>query len=525
MRIQNVCLQNYKRFADLQVIDLPDAARLIVLIGPNGVGKSSLFDAFLYKSRYAVDNYTLEPGYYFKTDTSGQPNTTIDLWQTINIDFHADSPSTPDEWRRVFNVRTSYRNEPDFQVSRLEAVPPAAEAHRFSWIIDSDPAVSDDYKRLTWKRLTDLDKDAPEATTFGDYRATAIRDLQTAITDLFPDLRLQDFGGLTGKGGFRFAKGMVDDFQYKNLSGGEKAAFDLLLDVFVKRDEYSDSVYCIDEPEAHIAVGIQGRLLESLMELLPDKSQLWIATHSIGFIRAAAQRSKTRGDVVFLDFANRDFDQPVVLRPKVTGRSFWQNVYQVALDDLAALVGPDRIILCEGSRDEPRHGFDAKCYNDLFEESHGDTLFLSRGSAGQVEQSDNLISIINAIAEGVEVIKLIDRDDMTDAKRMEYQTQDNVRVLQRRELENYLYDISVLQTLYNKYDRGSVSSRVRSLLPEPVAGDTKAVRRPILIEARKDLSGISLGNTCQEFELSHLVTALKATEAVYRELETDIFGR
>ncbi len=227
---------------------------------------------------------------------------------------------------------------------------------------------------------------------------------------------------------------------------------------------------------------------------------------------------------MFLDFADRDFDQQVLINPKATGRSFWRKVYQITLDDLAALVAPNKIILCEGNRDSPADGFDAQCYNRLFGDVYGDTLFLSRGSAGQVEQSDNLRAIISTIAEGVEVTKLIDRDDMTDAKREERLAEGDVRILNRRELENYLYDSSVLQTLYDTHNLGSVSDRVRSLLADPITGDTRKTSRKILIETRKDLSGVPLGNTGREFELSHLVPALKSTGSVYRELEADIFG-
>ena len=46
--------------------------------------------------------------------------------------------------------------------------------------------------------------------------------------------------------------------------GGEKAAFDLLLDIFVKKAEYNDTVFCIDEPEAHMNPKLQGKLLEEL---------------------------------------------------------------------------------------------------------------------------------------------------------------------------------------------------------------------------------------------------------------------
>jgi AAA15 family ATPase/GTPase len=47
MRIKSVKLKTFKRFSDLQILDLPETAKLVVVAGPNGNGKSSLFDAFL----------------------------------------------------------------------------------------------------------------------------------------------------------------------------------------------------------------------------------------------------------------------------------------------------------------------------------------------------------------------------------------------------------------------------------------------------------------------------------------------
>ncbi len=530
MRIKSAHLRNYKRFTDLRVTNIPETARLVVMIGPNGSGKSSLFDAFLFKGQYdpSIRNIGMNPGnqeYYYKSAAEvAQRTDSHSLWNRIDIQFHTAEPA-PGHWQTTFYIRSPYRNEPEFQVDSISEVGRASESPRFNRIIDSDQAVSDSYRRLAWKRLTDLDGAAPASTTFGDYRSSSILELQNAMAELFGSLSLQDFGGITGKGGFRFAKGTTSDFQYKNLSGGEKAAFDLLLDMFVKRDEYADAVYCIDEPEAHVAVAIQGKLLEALLALLPSRSQLWIATHSVGFVRAASQRMAAHGDVVFLDFSDHDFDTTVVLSPRPTSRSFWRSVYQVALDDLAALVAPSRLILCEGSRDKPSDGFDAKCYATLFEDSHGDTLFLSRGSASQVENSDDLAAVIKEVVDGAEILKLIDRDDMTDEGRADLLAKDSqLRILRRREVENYLYDSAVLQVFFATYGLAVLPNAIQTLLVDATTGDARHARQSILREARRLLQGVLLGRDSREFELSHLVPALKATESVYRELEEDIFS-
>ena len=45
MRLKSITIKDFKRFTDLIVQRNPETARLIVLAGPNGCGKSSFFDA------------------------------------------------------------------------------------------------------------------------------------------------------------------------------------------------------------------------------------------------------------------------------------------------------------------------------------------------------------------------------------------------------------------------------------------------------------------------------------------------
>ncbi len=344
-----------------------------------------------------------------------------------------------------------------------------------------------------------------------------------------PALLLQDFGAMRS-GSFRFGKGSVNDFHYKNLSGGEKAAFDILLDVFVKRQESGDAVFCIDEPELHVATGLQGQLIAAILELLPESAQLWIATHSIGIVREAYRIMQSCPDkVAFLDFSNRDFDAPVKIEPSNPNRTFWANIYKIALDDLASLVAPQRIVICEGSAAKHVNGFDAKCYNRLFADRYPDTLFVSRGSAGEVVQSKHLMAILDSVAEAMEVFPLIDRDDMTDNAR-DQKVAEGTRVLRRRELEDYLYDREVIRTFLtmNQCDDTITDNILKSWdgLMGSQSGpvNTKDITRCLFDTIRKTSGVPNLGNNREEFALQFLVPALRRTQAVFDELRKDVFG-
>lgn len=535
MRIKSVQLTNYKRFTNLCIHDIPESARLVVLIGPNGTGKSSLFDAFLLKSKSNRNNYRLEgtrANYYYKDDgTSRPPGSTAEVSQSIDVQFYCHEPNDL-KWSAAFNIRSPYRNEADFQLGSLERVTAATEMERFGRIIDLDQAVSDNYRRMTWKRMMDLDRDAPGDTTFEKYRKESLGELQAVMKELFtaPTLELQDFGGLRDSGVFRFSKGTSENFHYKNLSGGEKAAFDLLLDIFVKRDEYQDAIYCIDEPEAHLATALHGPLLEAMLELVPDQSQLWIATHSAGFVRKAYDLMRRCGDVVFLDFSEHDFDQSVEISPRVPDRSFWQTTYQVALDDLADLIAPDNIVLCEGSKDKVDKGFDAECFNRIFAQDHSDTLFISRGGSGEVENSKHLMSVLHAVSRGSTVWRVIDRDDMACEAR-EKKKREGIRVLGRRELENYLYAPEVLKTFLTMNNKeGCEEEILKKHAAELLSGSTMAKAdltkdktRKLFEFIRRETNLSNLGNKRDEFALYHLAPALRQTPEVYRELRADVF--
>lgn len=527
MKIKNVRLRNFRRFDDLTISDLP-LAKLVVLAGPNGSGKSSLFDAFSIWRQSQAYGIAWDPKYHARL--TGAPD-----WQgnNVEIEFH----STPNP-RKAFYLRTAYRNDPSFELTNLsrQGNPEDERPHRR--MIETETVVSANYQRLASDAFEDLFSRENEATTVAVFREKVIGELRDATNRLFPHLVLNTLGNPLTEGTFRFDKGTQKGFPYTNLSGGEKAAFDLLLDLVVKRRTFDDTVFAIDEPETHMNTRLQGALLEELVGLVPEGSQLWIATHSIGMMRKARElHAKNPGDVLFLDFGDHDFDQPVTIEPSKPTRAFWERVLNVALDDLADLIVPNEIVLCEGHPATPVAGkneeHDAHCYNGIFGNEFPDTVFVSAGSSKEVA-GDRLrfVTGFKKVARGISIRRLIDRDDHAPADVRGY-NEEGIRVLSRRHIEAYLYDEEVLSALYTLHGRAvdfpmAQAARNAALTESTNRGnssdDVKSAAGQIYTFVKQHLRLTGCGNDQMAFARSTLVPLIEPGMVVYEELKRDIFG-
>ena len=316
----------------------------------------------------------------------------------------------------------------------------------------------------------------------------------------------------------------------KGQARGEKAALDLLLDVIVTKTECDETIICIDEPEAHLHTKLQGQLLEELYELVPDKSQLWIATHSIGMVRKAQDISlKNPESVVFLDFGNHDFDEQVTLTPAVLDSAFWARTYEVALDDLAELVAPKQIILCEGKSEMAAEGFDAACYNRIFESSYPETRFISIGSRTNLKNPGtvtNLIPALKAIAKGAEILRLQDRDGATE-EAIARDAEKGIRTLSRQMIECYLIDDEVLTKLGETASNPGKAEELLEAKREACkkwSDEPKRIVQPIHVAAQKALAPTPVGSSKEDFMRDILAPLIQPGMQVYRELERAIFG-
>lgn len=514
MRIKNVQLKHFRRFTDLTVSLGEDPKKIVALVGPNGSGKSSVFDAFLEKSRDFEDLGGAEPAYLSKAQYLEGQNLGYSRGNAIQITADAELN------KHSFYVRSPYRHNGSFNITAIQKLNDVTKDERPKYTAQLDSRLQKNYQRL-WASMLDAFQNGTQ--TGPEMKAELLNEINGILKTIL-DIQICDLGNvIDGKGQLYFEKGASKNFPFENLSAGEKEVVDVIIDFIVKREYYAETVFCIDEPELHLNTQIQRQLLKELEKIVPDNCQLWVATHSVGFLRALKEDLGEKSSVI--DFSNQNFDAPVTLSPMSYSRENWKRIFQTALEDLTGLLSPKRIVYCEG-RKEPGEdgeelGLDAVIYNKIFEQNYPDTLFISSGGQDEPRKNAEIaLAILSKAFDGVQLLLMHDRDiksdgsETTDQDREEWlSVSDDRRMLKRREIENYLLDFSVINKAYPAVNETNYNNIISDIVNE----DAKA-KAPELMT----LCGISTGMNKQEF-LIHLSDFMTTDMPIYGELKDAIF--
>lgn len=531
MKIKEIHLEEFKRFTDLTIKNIPKDTKLVVLIGPNGCGKSSLFDAF--KTWHRLNGYNNATNNEYCKKDMQDPR---EAYELVSVDFYKDITNiSKEEKRKYFYFRTAYRNSPTVTVRSLEKVNSPLETVDNKMMIENDSTVNDNYQRLIAETLSKVfDKDY-DSVKVEELREELIGKIRKSIKHLFCDLELLEIGMPTDKPEFYFKKGITEKYSYEKLSGGEKAAFDLLLDLVVKSTFYGDTIFCIDEPETHIHTKLQATLLKELYNLIPEEGQLWIATHSFGMLKEAKKISEEHpNQVVFLNFDGYDFDEEVILEPSECDSTIWHKMLEISLDDYAMLLLPDTIVFCGGTtKGRKRKDFDARCYSNIFRNTHSNVMFYSLGSCNDIEKDKNaIIDFIRCLSPNSRIIRVVDRDDRSEEEVLELE-QRGVKVLSKRNIEGYLLDEEVLLKWCKILGKEQLEEDVKRIRRERLGesidrgnpdDDLKSAGNAICTDLKKLFQLTRCGNNGESIMKDSISKIISEDMDVFKELENDIFG-
>lgn len=350
MHISRITLINFKRFRKL-TIDLSTlrcSPKLVLVIGANGSGKSSLFDAFEWISKPVKDGVKNESTHYEDTYyirfIEHHSNLTGVLPVSVKIDFDNNHSSKrtlnfvgPDRnleefsglhKKNLFYGRSALRQMPREIKSSLKSTRISADADRPRFYIDADNRFENDIS--LWKKYFIKPMNNALRRIFGEDDSTSLR-----LVNVLPPSEQKPAE-------IKFKKG-ASFFGYDLLSSGKKEIFGLLLNLQVRHKNFQDTIYFIDELDVHLNTGLQYAFLKEITEnWVPENCQLWTASHSLGFI----QYARASENAAILDFDQLDFDLPQIITPQPNNNP---GVYEIAVPkDMLSEIFRDKLLtFCE----------------------------------------------------------------------------------------------------------------------------------------------------------------------------------
>ena len=434
MHISKIQLTDFKRFSDLTIdlSNIQSPPKLVLLIGANGSGKSSIFDAFNWIAHYkkmilapadmwlqivpideppSIQENSLKT-YFGKANKEPKISISFDedllienSWDSDDNILFKDIEKTSSD---LFYGRSALRQAPRLNKNPFGSMKVLDDADRPAFYIDAENRLGNDVSTLL--------------KSGQNIEESFVLPLNNAFKNIFGenDLTSLKLIGVSSKEGeapiqIIFEKGQ-STFDYNLLSSGEKEIFGILLNLLVRRESFQNTIYFIDELDVHLNTSLQYALLKEITEnWIPESCQLWAATHSLGFIKYARESE----NAVILDFDRLDFDLPQIIIPQAKETL---EVFEIAVpkEVVFQIFDGKQIILCENKDDD--------LYNLINLENK---IFVGVQNKDQVFRN---------IKSNPNYFGLIDRDYLTDNEINTLQARyPNLFILDFYNFENYVY--------------------------------------------------------------------------------------
>jgi predicted ATPase len=450
MRLSAIKAQNIKPIEVFEVSALTD---VVVLAGPNGVGKSRLVATVLQHLRtFSESGVTLQ----IEATTVGEE----EIWGKKSIDtgIPGDRPLLRKLLQQNQKRRRFQSSILNFDSSRsIENIQPYA----FSWDF-SDPWNEQVGWDMTWSTLKNRFQDTLHAIfrkvhSLENDIARKARDLQrqgeSKMALDFED-PLSPFKEVFSQ---LLSPKVLHDADIKNqrltynsdgqtfgldsLSSGEKEVLNITFDFLLRAP--SHCVVFFDEPELHLHPELSYRLLNTLRSI-GVRNQFILCTHSPEIISASLDQS-----VVFIapkkpSLANQAI---VVKEDDQTNQALRLLGHSIGIVALGK-----KIVLIEGTQ----ASLDKQLYGSLLKSRYPSLVLVPSGGKQSIVSFHSVVeNVLDKAIWGVDFFMLCDRDSApwsTAMSDVEAQSKGRLRLLSKYHLENFFLDEATLASVFEKLE-------------------------------------------------------------------------
>lgn len=230
---------------------------------------------------------------------------------------------------------------------------------------------------------------------------------------------------------FHYTYGNSHPLGFNTLSSGEQEVVKVTFDLVWK--QLKDSVIFLDEPELHLHPTLTFRLLETLKGLGDGTNQFFLLTHSADLISTYY----STGNVFFIDSSETNDNQARQLSELTNAHTSTARAIGANLGLFA--VGK-KLIFIEGSNASA----DRAVYHRVVQATFPEAYLLPVGSVDNLSALRSIVDELGKAIFGIDLFMVRDRDGLSDDTVTQLETNQRMRCLKRRHVENYLLDAEIL---------------------------------------------------------------------------------
>ena len=454
MRLRALETKNIPPIRNFAIADLAD---VVVLAGPNGVGKTRLVQAIMS----AFQNPSAQT---VRLNIEATTPEESNAWGTKSLDT-----SNPADVQRLNQMMRRNRRRTSWQSSifqfesnrtipnlnpfgfSFDAVDPYEEMigwdYMFSSLINRFQDTVNSIFRKVHSRRTAIAIKAEQLMVEGktvmplDFPDPLIP-FREAFAQLLAPKKLLD---ADPRDQTLYYESDGQRFGIASLSSGEREVVNVVFD-FILRNP-ADSIIIFDEPELHLHPELSYKLIQTLRNV-GSRNQFIFVTHSAEIITASLDQS-----VIFVAPPRDDGgNQAVPVREHdTTNEALHRLGHSIGIVSLGK-----KIVLVEGANTS----LDKQTYGAILRNRYPSLVLVPSGGKDLIRSFNALVDqVLDKTIWGVEFFMLCDRDAVqTDSivARLESDAHGRLRVLKRYHLENYFLDENVLAAVFSQMeDAGS----------------------------------------------------------------------